>query len=456
MNRLWVRFSLAFGLIALLGPIILASIGFLTIQTGVLRLLLRSELTSPGSLTDQLAQYYHDRGSWDGVTELIASYDRSLPPVSQGIELTLAFMDEAQRLVYGTGPITDGEEDSTQGFISIVVNGRIRGYLNIVQRSMGDVMLSYPRRSLVLNQISNVLLAFAGISAVLGLTAGLVAGRTLITPLAQLADTARRLGKREFRARALVKGSSELREVAHAINEMAHDLEQSETLRRNLVADVAHELRTPLAVLQANLQALLDGIYPLELDEIEKLLTQTELLNRLVNELRDLSQAEAHQLPLQQGVIDLNEMIEQVVEIFQSTGKKQGIHIGVQMPAEPITFEGDRGRLQQVLNNLIQNAITHTSSLGVVSIKLNRDDKHICIAVQDTGDGIPAAHLAHVFDRFYRVDRSRSRETGGTGLGLAIAKAIVEMHGGEITVSSNGLPGQGATFTILFPQRQPI
>lgn len=449
MNRLWVRFSLVFGLIALLGPVILASIGFLTIQTGVLRLLLRSELTAPGSLTDQLAQYYRDHGSWEGVTELIASYDRALPPAPEGTELTLVFIDEAQRLIYGTGPITDSSEDSSQQLISIMVDERIRGYLNLVQRPTDQIISLRPNR--LLNQISNALLAFAGISAVLGLTAGLIAGRTLITPLAQLASTARRLGKRDFTARAIVKGSSELREVAHAINEMAHDLEQSETLRRNLVADVAHELRTPLTVLQANLQALLDGIYPLERDEIEKLLNQTELLNRLVNELRELSQAEAHQLQLQQGMIDLNEMVAQVVETFQSTGKKQGIHIGVQMPAEPIMFEGDRGRLQQVLNNLIQNAIIHTPPSGTVNIRLNRDDQHIHIVVQDTGDGIPAAHLAHVFDRFYRVDRSRSRETGGTGLGLAIAKAIVELHGGKITVSSNGLPGQGATFAILFP-----
>ncbi len=444
MNRLWVRFSLSFMMIALLGPVILATIGFLTVQTGVLRLFIRSELTAPGSLTDQLADYYREQGSWEGVSGLIASYDNSLPA-----ELTLVFVDEAQQPIYGTDT-TEGERIAEQ-LISISVDGRIRGYLNIVQRSIVGMPFPRPDRPLVLNQISNVLLAFAVITAVLGLSAGLFAGRTLVTPLAQLSETARRLGKRDFTARAVVKGSVELREVAHAFNEMAQDLEQAETLRRNLVADVAHELRTPLTVLQANLQALLDGIYPLEKDEIEKLLDQTELLNRLVNELRELSQAEARQLPLQQTRVDLNDLIAQVVETFQSTARKQGIDIRLNLPAEPVTLKGDRGRLQQVLNNLIQNAITHTPASGTITIRLSQDEEDIQITVQDSGDGIPAEHLAHVFDRFYRVDRSRSRETGGTGLGLAIAKAIVELHGGSIGVSSEGQPGRGATFTIQLP-----
>lgn len=448
MNRLWVRFSLSFVMIALLGPVILATIGFLTVQTGVLRLFIRSEMTAPGSLTDQLAEYYQQQGSWEGVTDLIASYDRSLPA-----DLTLVFVDEAQKPIYGTD--TTQGQGSAEQLISIVVDGRARGYLSLVQRSIANLPFPRPDRPLVLNQVSNVLLAFAVITAVLGLSAGLFAGRTLVTPLAQLADTARRLGKHDFTARAIVKGSSELREVAHAFNEMAHDLEQAETLRRNLVADVAHELRTPLTVLQANLQALLDDIYPLEKAEIEKLLDQTALLNRLVDELRELSQAEARQLRLQLTTVDMHDLIAQVVETFQSTAKTQGIDIRAHLPGEDMLLQGDRGRLQQVLNNLIQNAITHTPAPGTISIRLSRHEYGIQIAVQDSGDGIPAEHLAHVFDRFYRVDRSRSRETGGTGLGLAIARAIVELHGGKISVESAGQPGSGATFTILLPKLMP-
>jgi two-component system, OmpR family, sensor kinase len=451
MNRLWMRFSLVFGLTALLGPVILASIGILTIQTGILRLFLRNELTAPGSLADQLAQYYQEHDSWEGVTELVASYDRSLPHMPERVGLTLVFADEAQRLIYGTTPITNIGENGPQQLISIVVDGRIRGYLNIVQQPITPTSLQYPSRPFILGQISNLLLAFALISAVLGLTAGVVAGRTLVAPLAQLAATARRLGQHDFTARAEVKGSSELREVGQAFNEMAHDLEQAETLRRNLVEDVAHELRTPLAVLQANLQALLDGVYPLEQAEIEKLMDQTELLHRLVNDLRELSQAEAHQLPLHTTTVALNELIAQTVENFQSTAKKQEVHIEVNMPAEAITMTGDRGRLQQVLNNLIQNALTHTPIKGLIRINLHQDAKQIYITIKDTGEGIPTDHLAYVFDRFYRVDRSRSRETGGTGLGLPIAKAIAELHGGSIHVASDGQPGRGSTFTLAFP-----
>jgi signal transduction histidine kinase len=255
-------------------------------------------------------------------------------------------------------------------------------------------------------------------------------------------------------ARAAVRGSTELREVAYAFNEMAHDLEQAETLRRNLVADVAHELRTPLSVLRANLQALVDGIYPLERSEIDKLLDQTELLNRLVDELRELSLAEARQLPLQQTAFDLNELMSLIVETFQPTVQKRGLSLDLRLPSEIIRFTGDRGRIQQVLNNLIQNAITHTPPGGKVHLTLSQDQGHIHLMVQDTGEGIPARHLPHVFDRFYRVDYSRSRETGGTGLGLAIAKAIIELHDGEIQVMSDGLLGSGSTFTISLPRSE--
>ncbi|MCU0514039.1 MAG: ATP-binding protein [Anaerolineae bacterium] len=446
MNRLWVRFSVVFSLIALLGPVILASIGILTSQAGVLRLFIRNELTAPGSLADQLAEHYRRYGHWEGVTDLILSYDRSLPP-----DLTLVFMDEALRPLYGTAEQPFYDDVSARQLLLIMVDGRIRGYLDIVHSPVGNMTIRR-NRPLVISQISHLLLVFALISASLAIMAGFILAQTLVTPLSQLAATVQRLGRRDFTAQAAVKGSRELRAVAESINAMAHDLEQAETLRRNLVADVAHELRTPLAVLQANLQALLDGVYPLEQGEIEKLMAQTELLNRLINDLRELSQAEAHQLLLHRTPVILNELIPQTVAAFQSTAKKRDIHIDVQMPGEIITIQADKGRLQQVLHNLLQNAITHTPAQQTIRIQLFREARQIAIAVQDTGDGIPAAHLAHVFDRFYRVDRSRSRETGGTGLGLAIAKAIVELHGGTIHVLSDGQPGHGTTFTLRLPE----
>lgn len=452
MNRLWLRFSLIFGLIVMLGPLLLLAIGLLTLQSGVLGIFIRNELNSPGSLTDQLIAYYHEQGSWAGVESLIEQYNLTLPRGPEGGGFELVFTDEGRQVIFGSPESieqAEAENDGVRQVMAITVDGRTRGYLSLVQVSNSLGVTPSPN---VLSQLSRILLSLGVGSAITGLIAGVIASRTLTSPLAQLAETARRFGKRDFTARAQVKGSIEMREVAQAFNEMAYDLDHAETLRRNLVADVAHELRTPLAVLQANLQALLDDVYPLEKPEIEKLMAQTELLTRLVTELRELSQAEAHQLPLQQRTVDLNQLLLSVVDTFQSTIRQLGITLEVEEASEPISIQADFGRLQQVLNNLVQNAIRHTPSGGKVKLSLSAESQQVSIRIQDTGEGIAPEHLPHVFDRFYRADRSRSRETGGTGLGLAIAKAIVELHKGTISVASPGTAGQGTTFTIQLPR----
>jgi signal transduction histidine kinase len=452
MNRLWVRFSLTFGFFALLGPLLLTTIGFLSLQTGVLRLFIRNEITAEGGLTDQLVEHYRRYGSWANVTELMVRYDNFVPRGPDGVGFGLVLYDEGRRSVYGEAYLESRIDtpDGAEQILALSVDGRTRGYLSIVQvYNPLNLPTGTSGRIPIIGQFSNILMALGIFIAVPGVIAGVVASRALAAPLAQLAEAARRLGKRDFSVRAEVKGSIEIREVAHAFNEMAHDLDQAETLRRNLVADVAHELRTPLAVLQANLQALIDGVYPLESAEIVRLLAQTELLTRLVEELRLLSQAEAHQLPLHRTPVDLNLLAFDIATTFESTTKQQGIALDVQQTAEPLVVEGDAGRLRQVLNNLVQNAITHTPDGGSVLLTLKREGQHALISVTDTGMGIAAEHLPYVFDRFYRVDRSRSRETGGTGLGLAIAKAIIDLHGGTISAASD--EGRGTTFTIRLP-----
>lgn len=452
MNRMWVRFGLIFSLFALLGPVLLVMIGLLTIQSGVLRAVIRNEFNAEGGLIEQMVTHYQQKGSWDGIEVLLAAYDNLLPsiPPSNG-QFVLYFVDEGRTVLYGSDSAGEilSQDEGAHEVLAITVNGRTRGYLSIVQLNRPEPDENRPRPFLV-SQVSGALTSLGVFSAIFGLTAGFWVSRAMARPLGQLSETARRLGRRDFTARAEVKGSDELRAVAQAFNDMAHDLDQAETVRRNLVADVAHELRTPLTVLQANLQALADEVYPLTKEEIERLLQQTQLLTHLVGELRELSLAEARQLALQRHPVDVSNLLERTVDSFESAAAQNGVTLVLDTP-QSVVIQADSERLQQVLNNLVHNALTYTPSGGRITLGATLQAGKIEITVRDTGTGIAPEHLPRIFDRFYRADKSRSRETGGTGLGLAIAKAIIELHGGQIHAESTGIAGEGATFSIRLP-----
>jgi signal transduction histidine kinase len=233
---------------------------------------------------------------------------------------------------------------------------------------------------------------------------------------------------------------------------MAQRLEEAERLRSNLVADVAHELRTPLTVLQGNLRAILDDVYPLSKAEVASLYDQTRLLSRLVNDLHEISQAEANKLPLNKASIDISELLHSIGTTFGPMAEAEGVSLTVRTQMN-LLMRGDYTRLSQVMHNLLTNALYHTPRDGNITVYALRDGEIISISVTDDGAGISAEHLSHIFDRFYRADRARSRNRGGAGLGLAVTKAIITAHGGAITATSKGL-GLGTSFIIELPAHQ--
>jgi len=310
---------------------------------------------------------------------------------------------------------------------------------------MFDPARVFPGRFL-LGNLTPYLIGFTLISIVVGI----LLSRSVSAPLSKLADAARSIGRRDLSRRVEVRGSQEIQEVAQAFNEMAADLQQAETLRQNLLADVAHELRTPITVIQGNLQAILDDVYELDKAEIAQLYDQTRQLTHLVDDLRELAQAEARQLPLDMVPVDLSILASDVTAIYESIAEAQEIQLQTQISDGLPLIQGDRARLMQCLQNLLSNAFRHTPAGGTVTLSVQLKEKVLEIGVQDSGSGIAPEHLPHVFDRFYRVDPARARETGGTGLGLAITRAIIENHGGTISAASGG-EGQGSTFTIHLP-----
>ncbi|MCP4516557.1 MAG: HAMP domain-containing protein [Delftia sp.] len=288
------------------------------------------------------------------------------------------------------------------------------------------------------------------VTAVIGSIIGAITARSLAAPLEKLAQAAQAIGAQDLSRRVEVRGSDEVQAVAQAFNDMAADLEQAEQLRSNLLADVAHELRTPLSVVQGNLRAILDGVYELDQAEIARLYEQTRHLTRLVNDLRELAQAEARQLPLSLATLDVSAWVQQTAANFAPIAEEQGIRLQVEIQGHVSHLRADKARLTQGLHNLLYNAVQHTPAGGAITVQVAHQHDELRLRVRDTGAGIALQDLDHVFDRFYRADRSRSRDGGGTGLGLAIVRAIVEVHGGKVTVESEG-PGKGSVFTIRLP-----
>jgi two-component system OmpR family sensor kinase/two-component system sensor histidine kinase BaeS len=283
-------------------------------------------------------------------------------------------------------------------------------------------------------------------------TIGTLAFRSLGTPLAKIMAAADAVAEGDLSTRVDESGPGEFRRMARAFNRMTAELEHADQQRRNLTADVAHELRTPLHILQGNLEGLQDGIYQPTSEHIAAMLDETQMLSRLVDDLQTLSLAEAGQLQLRLEPVELPELLADVATSFSGQMESAGIDLQVQSQGRPteLTVNGDVERLDQVLSNLLGNALRHTPPGGRILLQAESTPEGVRIRVQDTGEGIAAEDLPYIFDRFWRGDKARQRRSGaGSGLGLAIARQFVQAHGGSIQVESQ--LGEGTRFTIEMP-----
>lgn len=296
------------------------------------------------------------------------------------------------------------------------------------------------------------LLLIVGGLVVLAVVAMSVASRQVLGPVAQVTRAARRMEAGDLGERVPVGGTEEVATLAGAFNAMADSLEAQDRLRKSMTGDIAHELRTPLSNIRGYLEAIQEGVVEPSREMIDSIHEEAVQLQRLVDELAVLASAEAGDLPIDPAPTELGELLERVVLAHRARADTAGIVL--ELDADPaVTAWVDGGRLRQVVGNLLDNALRHTRRGDRIEVRLEGGDDRATITVGDTGPGIGAEHLPHLFDRLYRVDPSRSRETGGSGLGLAIARELVRLHGGDITVASE--PGRGTSFTLWVPREQP-
>ncbi len=286
---------------------------------------------------------------------------------------------------------------------------------------------------------------------VLGIAGGIMVSRLIAAPLEELVTATQQIAAGNLNARVTLTGSEEIEALAAHFNTMAGNLQASEQQRKQLMADIAHELRTPLTVLDGNLRAAIDDVYSLQETGLTTLYSQTQHLIRLVTDLQELTLADAQALPITKQPEDLAALLNETADFFSLLATEHAVVLRTVVAPNLPTVALDASRMQQVFHNILANAFQHTPAGGTITIAAQASARNtVVIQIEDTGAGIAAAELPHLFDRFYRVDKSRSRETGGTGLGLAISKAIVDAHAGRITVTSAGLDN-GTTFEIELP-----
>jgi signal transduction histidine kinase len=464
--RLFPKLLLSFLAVVLVGVVVVSLLANQAAAREVRGFMFGAGMTTDSGLAQRLAGYYRGHGSWEGVGSLLETPGHGMGGMMRE---RLIVMDAQNRVVADTDGLLVGqtlaEYDSTFA-VPIESEGERVGTL-ITEGGMGGMMgggqgLGAPESDL-LGRVNRAIWLAALAAGVAALVVGGVIAFSLVRPIQRLTAATTAVARGDLSQRVPVSSSDEIGELAKSFNAMAADLENAERLRRDMTADIAHELRNPLAVLQSNIEAVIDGVLPLTPDNLEPLLDQTHLLSRIVDDLRTLALADAGQLSLDCASTDPTRLARSAVARFTAQAEAKGIRLRADIPDILPALNIDSQRIEQVLGNLLSNAIRHTPEGGVISSQLSVISKsnpdrpplmsghHLLFTIKDTGPGIPPDALPHIFERFYRADRSRSRipEGGGTGLGLAIARQLVLLHGGEIRASRE--PGTGTQVSFTLP-----
>ncbi|UCC63982.1 MAG: HAMP domain-containing protein, partial [Anaerolineae bacterium] len=398
---------------------------------------LRAEEAAP-----QFIAYYARTGSWQGIGALAETWagEGEAGPGGRGSGRGQgrAAGNVGRLLLAGAGGIVVAdslgemvgtrlsEEVLSQGS-PLAVDGQQVGTLVV---TTGDPAAHGELEEQYLTSVRRALIWAGVLAGGLGVGLGLLLAYQIIAPLRKLRSAATAIAGGDLSRRVDVASQDEIGDLAEAFNHMAAELERNEALRRSTVADIAHELRTPLSVVRGSLEAMLDGVHPFDEVHVAPAYEETLLLQRLVDDLRLLSLADAGQLTLEMRPVDVGELIASVVEAADVAAEASEIALTNRVEVDLPPVRGDEQRLRQVLNNLLSNALRYTPAGGRIEISARATDGWIEVAVADSGPGIASDDLPHIFERFYRDDRSRARRSGGTGLGLSIARKLVEAHGG--------------------------
>lgn len=392
---------------------------------------------------DELSSQYMREISWDQVQPVVIQWGKVF-------DRRIILTDVTDRVVADSEDKIVGEVffgDRPGMPITQPWNNNIIGKIHVAPPESSDINVA--ALQIAYNTTGRFFLWGGLVAVAIAILLTMVLSRRILSPVQALTGAARKFGKGDFSQRVYSKDKGEVGELARSFNSMADNLEHTEQLRRNMVADVAHELRTPLSNLTGYLEAINDGVIEPDSKTLNTLSNEAATLSRLVNELQELSMADAGELKLFRQKENIGKLIDESLTAVEAKAGEKGLEISAEIASGLPEISVDAHRIKQVFRNLLDNAVAHTGRDGKITISAIYDDEQVTINVIDTGEGIPAEDIPNIFERFYRVDRSRARATGGSGLGLTIAKRFIEAHGGQISAVSS--PGEGSTFTIILP-----
>ncbi len=449
MRSLSTKLTLAFLGIGVLGVLLVAVISNIQVRNRFDRFIFEQESTS---LAEQLAAHYTAEGDWEAVEAFLSGLSgRALPGP------WIVLVDPSENEIIRWPPNVQIRLDQPTERSPITREGEAIATLihEPPPTWFTDGGLP-PRETDFLRDVTIASVLSAGIAVVCALLAGAWLARRMMQPLNALTDATQAMAAGELGTQVQVRSRDEIGRLAHSFNQMSHDLAQANQLRTQMTADIAHDLRTPLSILQGYLEGLKEGeltgsphLYNLLYDEAQQ-------LNHLIQELRTLSLADAGELSLNIQAVDPKALLERSGLAYVMQAERQGVDLRIEAADDLPEIAVDLERMTQVLNNLVANALKHTTS-GTITLSARLAGQSVLLQVSDTGNGIAEADLPHIFDRFYRADKSRARsehEAGSSGLGLAIAKAIVVAHGGEISAESQrwrqsqSQPNHGTIITV--------
>lgn len=394
-------------------------------------------------LPDILAAYYEAHPNRSEINSIFEDLDWLIP---KGILLT---GPDGVNPVSGLTLPAGTDDISCETLVPVSSNGEVIGQVCFYPV---ESVRNPEEEKLFLDSIRRSLLWAVLASGAVALVLSVLFLRPVLRPLEALTNAVRKIERGEFPQKLDSVTIHEIKVLMEAFNAMSDTLHHTETLRRNLVSDVAHELRTPLTNLRGYLEALNDGLLKMTPRLHASLHEEVMLLSRLVDDLQDLALAEAGQLPIHVESTDVNALIGASVQLIRLAIQEKEIELRLDLDEKIPPVFADPERIGQVLRNLLANALAHTPRGGTITVRARNGRQGIEVRVNNSGESIATEHLPHVFDRFYRIDQSRTRVTGGSGLGLAIVKQLVEAHGGRVGVESGGATGTSFFFTLPEPE----
>jgi two-component system sensor histidine kinase BaeS len=402
----------------------------------------------------QLSDYHRENGSWVGADKVFVQDMGPQPDNSPGpghVRIPpFTLVDTNGNVIISNERYKIGDhvpqEDLARG-VSIVEDGKVIGILVPMHVSFGG----NPREVEFIERTNLILLYGAFIGAVIALLLGIFLSRTLTRPIRELTQATHAVSEGDLSQQVPVRSSDELGELAKAFNKMSAELSRSVNTRKQMTADIAHELRTPLSLILGHAEAVHDGVLQPTRDNFEIIREEATRLEHLVNDLRILSLADAGELIINPQIIEPQRLLQEVASLYRYQAQRKNITLDLDIASPFSTVEVDPGRMTQVLTNILDNALRHTPEGGRIILSAKQVQDQIELAIQDSGPGLKAEDIDRIFERFYRTDSSRQREDGGSGLGLAIARSIVQAHGGQLSAESEA--GNGLKIKITLPKR---